>query len=50
MWNGKVYGKAGGRNIYVDSKRIPISDDEAVEISRYLEELKTYNAAKAAIK
>ena len=50
MWNGKIYGKAGGRNVYVDNKRIVVSNDEAAVISKYLEDIKAYNAAKAAIK
>lgn len=34
-WNGKIYGRKGGFNLYVDNEKIDISDSDAEEITKY---------------
>ena len=41
-WNQKIYGKSGNYTIYSDNIRIEITDDQAEEIRKYLEEKETY--------
>lgn len=35
-WNYKVYGKSGKYTIYLDGKKMDISDEQAEEIERYI--------------
>lgn len=41
-WNQKIYGKSGNYTIYSDNIRTEITDDQAEEIRKYLEEKETY--------
>lgn len=41
-WNGVVYGKAGSYFIYPNNKKTSITDDDAAEIKRYIEEKEAY--------
>lgn len=41
-WNGVVYGKSGNYSIYPNGEKTSITDDEADEIKRYLEEKEVY--------
>ena len=41
-WNQKIYGKSGNYTIYSDNIKIEITDDQAEEIRKYLEEKETY--------
>ncbi len=36
-WNGKVYGKQGGYNIYLNGEKTMISDEQAAELKEYSE-------------
>lgn len=42
-WNQKVYGKAGNYSIYLDSKKVDISDEQASEIKSYLKQKEDYD-------
>jgi hypothetical protein len=42
-WNGKVYGRIGSRNIYVDGNKVEISDEDAVSLESYAEAMVEYN-------
>lgn len=41
-WNGIIYGKAGNYSIYPNGEKTSITDEEADELKRYLEEKETY--------
>lgn len=38
-WNRKIYGKKGGYSIYLDSKKIMITDTEKSELEAYVASL-----------
>lgn len=41
-WNQKIYGRSGNRSIYPDGVKTNITDEEADEIKKYLEEKEEY--------
>ncbi len=49
-WNGRIYGKAGRYNIYLDGNKVELTDDAAEEIKKYAAEKEEYDRKVAAIK
>ena len=49
-WNGKIYGKKGGYNYYVDNVKHSISDEECENINKYEAEWNNYKSLVAKIK
>jgi hypothetical protein len=49
-WNGKIYGKSGYKNIYLDNVKINLTDAEAQEIETWQAEVAKYNKAIADAK
>lgn len=41
-WNGTIYGQAGNYSIYLNGEKTSITDEEADELKRYLEEKEAY--------
>lgn len=48
-WNGKVYGKAGNRNVYFSGEKVTLTDEEAEAMERTSEARDEWRKKKAAI-
>jgi len=48
-WNQTIYGKSGNKTIYPDGIKTPITDEEAADIEKYLDEKTAYKKAIAEI-
>lgn len=49
-WNQKIYGRSGSYAVYPDSVKTKITDEQAEEIRKYLEEKETYKKKVEEIK